>query len=46
LNPWFKTQPLTAGEIALVLVLSTIVFIAVEMRNTSSGGIEIFHSQQ
>jgi Ca2+-transporting ATPase len=31
LNPVFKTQPLTAGEIALVLGLSTIVFIAVEI---------------
>jgi Ca2+-transporting ATPase len=31
LNPVFKTQPLTAGELALVLVLSTIVFIAVEI---------------
>jgi len=31
LNPVFKTQPLTAGELALVLGLSTIVFIAVEI---------------
>jgi Ca2+-transporting ATPase len=31
LNPVFKTQPLTAGEIVLVLGLSTIVFIAVEI---------------
>jgi Ca2+-transporting ATPase len=31
LNPIFKTQPLSAGELALVLALSTIVFIAVEI---------------
>jgi len=31
LNPVFKTQPLTAGELALVLGLSTVVFIAVEI---------------
>jgi len=31
LNPVFKTQPLTAWELALVLGLSTIVFIAVEI---------------
>jgi len=31
LNPVFKTQPLTAGELGLVLGLSTIVFIAVEI---------------
>jgi Ca2+-transporting ATPase len=31
LNPVFKTEPLTGTELALVLVLSTIVFIAVEI---------------
>ena len=31
LNPVFKTQPLTAWELALVLGLSTVVFIAVEI---------------
>jgi P-type Ca2+ transporter type 2C len=30
LNPVFKTQPLSAGELTLVLVLSSIVFLAVE----------------
>ncbi|HSQ78730.1 MAG TPA: cation-translocating P-type ATPase, partial [Nitrospirota bacterium] len=31
LNPIFKTQPLTAPELALVLALSSIVFFAVEI---------------
>jgi Ca2+-transporting ATPase len=31
LNPIFKTQPLTAFELALVLGLSSIIFIAVEL---------------
>jgi Ca2+-transporting ATPase len=31
LNPVFKTQPLTAPELAVVLLLSTIVFLAVEL---------------
>jgi len=31
LNPVFKTQPLTAWELGLVLGLSTIVFLAVEI---------------
>jgi Ca2+-transporting ATPase len=30
-NPIFKTEPLSLGELALVLALSTIVFIAVEI---------------
>jgi Ca2+-transporting ATPase len=31
LNPIFKTQPLTPGELAFVLLLSSVVFIAVEI---------------
>jgi Ca2+-transporting ATPase len=31
LNPVFKTQPLSPGELALVLVLSVTVFAAVEI---------------
>jgi Ca2+-transporting ATPase len=31
LNPIFKTQPLSAGELAIVLALSLIVFLAVEI---------------
>jgi Ca2+-transporting ATPase len=31
LNPVFKTQPLSAGELAIVLGLSTAVFLAVEL---------------
>jgi Ca2+-transporting ATPase len=31
LNPIFKTAPLTAGELAITLLLSTIVFFAVEI---------------
>ncbi len=31
LNPIFKTQPLTAGELAATLGLSTVVFLAVEL---------------
>jgi len=31
LNPIFKTQPLTAGELAVVLGLSSVVFVAVEL---------------
>jgi Ca2+-transporting ATPase len=31
LNPIFKTEPLTAAELLIVLLLSTIVFIAVEL---------------
>ena len=31
MNPFFKTQPLSPAELAIVLVLSTLVFIAVEI---------------
>ncbi|MDQ7781598.1 MAG: cation-translocating P-type ATPase [Desulfomonilaceae bacterium] len=31
LNPIFKTQPLTAGELGITLLLSTVVFLAVEL---------------
>jgi P-type Ca2+ transporter type 2C len=31
LNPVFKTQPLTIGELAVVLALSTVIFCAVEI---------------
>jgi len=31
LNPIFKTQPLTAGELVVTLGLSTVVFLAVEL---------------
>ena len=31
LNPVFKTQPLTPVELAIVLILSAVVFIAVEI---------------
>jgi P-type Ca2+ transporter type 2C len=32
LNRIFKTQPLSAGELALVLILATIVFFAIELQ--------------
>jgi Ca2+-transporting ATPase len=31
LNPLFRTQPLSAGELVAVLILSSIVFLAVEL---------------
>jgi Ca2+-transporting ATPase len=43
LNPIFKTQPLTAWELAATLGLSTVVFLAVELekaikRSRTGGG--------
>ncbi|RPJ07286.1 MAG: cation-translocating P-type ATPase, partial [Deltaproteobacteria bacterium] len=34
LNPIFKTEPLTAWELAVTILLSTIVFLAVELEKT------------
>ncbi len=34
LNPIFKTQPLSAGELGIALALSCVVFIAVEIEKT------------
>jgi len=31
LNPIFKTQPLTIGELGLTLAMSAVVFVAVEI---------------
>jgi Ca2+-transporting ATPase len=31
LNPIFRTAPLTAGELGITLLLSSVVFIAVEI---------------
>ncbi len=31
LNPVFHTEPLTAGELAICLALSSVVFVAVEL---------------
>jgi len=31
LNPVFKTVPLTAGELCISILLSTVVFLAVEI---------------
>jgi len=34
LTPIFKTEPLTAGELAVTILLSTVVFVAVEIEKT------------
>ena len=34
LNPVFKTVPLTAGELFITILLSTAVFLAVEIEKT------------
>jgi Ca2+-transporting ATPase len=44
LNPIFKTQPLTAGELVITLGLSTVVFLAVELekaiKRSRTGAVE------
>jgi Ca2+-transporting ATPase len=37
LNPVFKTEPLTAGELFVTILLSTIVFLAVELEKVVKG---------
>jgi len=45
LNPIFKTVPLTVGELAITLGLSTIVFLAVEVekavKRSRNSGLEV-----
>jgi hypothetical protein len=44
LNPIFKTEPLTAGELAVTILLSTVVFLAVEIEKAVKRSKSIIES--